>query len=260
MSIRFECGGNSRENRRAKRNPSVIRGRIRERSRSSSYALIRNLSIYGCEVECPEPLLGSSTVWVQLPRLESIAGGMTWCKSHRAGIAFDAPLHPAVAEHVGPGNVRKEDDMETTQLDTDRHDFDKTKEADDLLSRREEILLGKADNGESPVMNRKSPRGGNLQNLIARETTRSADHREAERFEDVVVTSPVKLKIKGSEALVENVSSGGVKITCELDAGIGDEVPVEFDGFQPMTGEVIWIGHGQAGISLPPDSIEISRG
>lgn len=75
----------------------------------------------------------------------------------------------------------------------------------------------------------------------------------------ICIRAPSKVVIDGESGSVRNVSASGLRafMPHTLDREIGDKVPVEFDGFEPIKGRIVWMNQTELGISLPPQTIEL---
>jgi hypothetical protein len=57
---------------------------------------------------------------------------------------------------------------------------------------------------------------------------------------------------------VVNVSPSGMKVFGNFrETEIGNDLAIEFEGFEPMAGRLVWLNGTEAGIALPPQSIEL---
>ena len=239
------------ERRRAARSAASLSVAMRERGRSALHVALQDLSPFGCRVEGYGAVTAGSQVWIKLQGLESLCGHVAWAEGLVAGIEFEIPLHPAVAARfVPPAEAPRHNALEmpvTTPLPAN----------DELLSRREQIIHGIVGSERSPLQKRKGRTGLGLDGFISRQVMRRADTRAEERFAEAVSSAPGALRVAGCEAVVGDVSTSGLKVRAALEVAIGDKVTVEFEGFEPYEGTVVWLREGSAGISLPPDTLEL---
>lgn len=246
MAISFERTTSFTERRRQGRAPLGIEVFTRERSRSATSARLTNLSSFGCCVENMVLVQRDAQVWIRLPGLESLSVRLVWNDGTRFGLEFDTPLHPTVACRFLPSAGSHAAASINRPLGHDP-----------LLSRREQILSGIAGSDHSPLQRKKKPSGLGIMGRISRTVARQVDHRAERRYGDAVPENTA-LSIGDVPVRVINVSPSGMKVRGELgERDIGDEVPVAFDGFEPMTGQLVWICGTDAGIALPPQSIEL---
>ena len=90
-----------------------------------------------------------------------------------------------------------------------------------------------------------------------RAVTRNVDHRAERRYADAIPEGTA-LAIGGENVHVLNVSPSGIKIGgAPKEAEIGDNIDLAFEGFPKMSGQLVWINGGNAGIALPEASIEL---
>ena len=247
MAISFERKTDFTERRRQARAPLSLAAALRERGRSALAAQLLDFSALGCRIDGLISGSGETQVWLKLPGLESLAALRVWSDGNVAGLAFDAPLHPAVAARFLPAPGSHAAEALGTQSGT----------LDPLLSRREQIIAGIAATDHSPLQRRKRPSGLGMSGRIGRLVTRSVDHRDERRYADAI-PEDTALAIGGAEVRVLNVSPSGIKIGgLTGERAIGEAVDLAFSGFPPMTGELVWINGSEAGIALPPASIEL---
>lgn len=247
MTISFEHNSKSSERRRQGRAGLAIDVQVRERSRSAMTARLVDLNSFGCQVEGLVLVSQDGNVWIRLPGLESLALRQVWNEGSRFGFAFETPLHPAVAARFMPA---KGSHAASAILPTACND-------EPMLSRREQIMAGIAATEHSPLQRKKKPSGLGLTGRINRHVKRLAETRIDPRFADAVPEGTT-LEIAGRPVEVLNVSCSGMKITGDLgEKDIGDDLSVEFSGFEPMTGRLVWLSESEAGIALPPQSIDL---
>jgi hypothetical protein len=107
------------------------------------------------------------------------------------------------------------------------------------------------------LQRKKKPTGLGLFGRIDRRVSRQAEHRAERRYSDAIPEG-TQLAIEGEAAQVVNVSPSGMKVRASLgERDIGAKVALEFEGFPAMTGELVWLRGIEAGIALPPQSIEL---
>jgi hypothetical protein len=70
---------------------------FRERGRSRWQAQVTDLSSLGCRLEMSTPVVDGELSWVTLPGLEPWSCSVVWRADNQIGLAFDRPLHQAVA-------------------------------------------------------------------------------------------------------------------------------------------------------------------
>lgn len=245
MVISFHQQSGFTERRRHGRAPLGIAISVRERSRSATEARLVDFTALGCRVSGLMVIDRSAQLFVKLPGLESQPVRLAWIDGNDAGLEFEAQLHPAVASRFLPANGS----IAARNVNAPSHD--------PLLSRREQIMAGIAGSDMSPLQRKKQPSGLGLFGRIDRRVSRQVDHRAERRYSDAVPPG-TQLAVEGELAKALNVSPSGMKVRGNLIAReIGDPVRVEFEGFPEMTGQLVWLSGTEAGISLPPQSIEL---
>ena len=247
MTISFERQSAFVERRRYGRAPLGIPVAVRERSRSAVEVRMIDFTAVGCQVDGVTVIARDAQIFVKLPGLESQPARIVWMHDMRLGLEFEAQLHPAVAARFLPASGSHAATTITRQIDG----------YDPLLSRREQILSGISGSDLSPLQRKKKPTGLGLLARIDRRVTRQAEHRAERRYSDAIPQG-TRLAVEGELAKVLNVSPSGIKISAALaDKEIGAKLALEFDGFPAMTGELVWLREAEAGIALPPQSIEL---
>lgn len=247
MTVSFERKSEFIERRRHGRAPIGLSIALRERGRSATDARLVDFSALGCRIDGLIIGQGNGQVWIKLPGLETLAAQRMWHEGSLAGLAFETPLHPAVAARFlpAPGSHA------AAAVDY-RHE-----QRDPLLSRREQIVAGIAAIDQSPLQRRKQPSGLGMFGRINRVVSRSVDHRAERRYADAIPEGTA-LAIGGENVHVLNVSPSGLKVRGLPDeAEIGAKINLAFDGFPAMSGQLVWINGSDAGIALPEASIEL---
>lgn len=101
---------NAAERRRSRRAPTQITG-VAKTSRGERHSLeITDLSMGGCAVVADgHPLTPGSTYGIKINGLETLGSVAAWTAGQSAGLTFEAPLHPAVADHLALLHPRREE-------------------------------------------------------------------------------------------------------------------------------------------------------
>lgn len=63
-------------------------------------ATVSDLSRFGCRIRCQRPYHPDARLNLTLPGLTAIDAVVIWCREREMGLAFDHPLHEAVADHL----------------------------------------------------------------------------------------------------------------------------------------------------------------
>lgn len=223
---------------------------VRERGRHRQVARLTTLSRGGCSVSDTILVSGEQTIWVRIPGLESQATTLRWTQAGTSGLAFDHPLHPAVFARflspqpsgAGPLNPHGPADASSAALSG---------------SRKQQILSGWAEPAER-ILAKKQPleNGKAMSGLVRRQTKRAADHRRERRY-----PSPgddtARLRVGSRTASLIDMSPSGLQADLDFAVTIGSTLPISFDGFDDLTGEVVWARGGQVGFALAPNAIEL---
>jgi hypothetical protein len=254
MGIGFQQGDGIAERRMAPRSETRLDVSVRERGRSALTARIVSLSRLGCSISGYRIIAPGGPVWIKLPGLESQSGHVSWCHEFDAGISFDQPLHPAVlgrftGENQGVTYFPAAEVVPGPSLPVAANDV--------LLTRREQIMQGIAESERTPLVQRKATSSMGLTGMINRRVARQINYRYETRYPDPVSMDEAMLTVEGQQARVLNASASGLRLAVELTAEIGDQVAVEFAGFDAYDGRLVWLRNGEAGISLPLNTIEL---
>ncbi len=251
MGIEVTPTGTACEHCAIKRSAFAFKAAVRERGRSAQSVRIVDFSAQGCRLDGAMLLATGQQIWIRLPGLEALSAQVMWCDYDVAGIAFDKPLHPAVARRFVPAQVEEVSTANGAGALADRGPVDP------LLSRREQIMQGVAANDHSPLKSRKQPTGRGMLGMIARHCTRTVDDRRDMRFKEFTQAGALTVTIDGVRAEVLDISSRGLRATVNLAAGIGALITVEVAGFAPIRGSLIWQCDNDVGLSLPDDSFDL---
>lgn len=96
-----------RDRRRAFRVPTTISAVAKTTRGSAHNVEIDDLTPDGCAVTAAgHPLQAGVTYGVKLQGLETLASTARWTAGEKAGLEFDRPLHPAVADHLAARHPR----------------------------------------------------------------------------------------------------------------------------------------------------------
>ena len=93
--------------------------------------------------------------------------------------------------------------------------------------------------------------------LIPRTERRSTNQRREERYRGIVDRASLKFRGKTLLAKVVNISESGLMIETTIVPRIGEDVAVEFEGFEPLTGIVRWVRDGRIGLDLGDGAISL---
>lgn len=249
MAINFARNSGTVEKRRAPRAPLGIDASMRERGRTAYDVKVLTFSAFGCQITGFLPTTGDGQAWLKLPGLESQAVTIIWNNGQHIGVEFERPMHPSVAARYLPAAGSHAAVYAASHPAAN----------DRLLSRREQIMAGIAASDFSPLQRRKKPSGLGMFGKINRVTVRQVDHRNEPRHGDNLDQGPSKVIVDGTSGSVRNVSASGLRVFMPsvIEREIGEKVAVEFEGFEPIKGRIVWMNRTEVGISLPPHTIEL---
>jgi len=231
-----------------RRSPPMVIS-MREAGRHQVPATLTSFSHLGCSLEGATLSGTDGTVWIRLPGLESQPAQCRWKTYGAAGFEFERKLHPAVADQLcgdaAPVGVLPRP-LPDPVNDTDRP-----------ASRRDQILQG---HGQLPyaLLSGKAARASKptLEAMVRRHAARVVDQRIERRFSPPSAAT-LGFRVAGQPATIRDISASGIKLADELPGGIGAEVTVAFAGFPEVTGSIIWVRHGQTGLRLPDNALDL---
>lgn len=93
--------------------------------------------------------------------------------------------------------------------------------------------------------------------LIPRGERRTTNQRREDRFRGVVERATVTFRRKKVLAKVVNLSGSGLMLEAPIEPRIGEKLRVEFEGFEPLYGQVCWVRDGRCGIDLGDGAIRL---
>lgn len=105
---------------------------------------------------------------------------------------------------------------------------------------------------------RSTGRGSLIGIEIPRLEQRLSDQRREDRFRGVVDRATIVFRNKRTLVRVANVSTKGMMIDANLLPRIGETVGIVLEGQPPLEGIVRWIKHGQLGLDVGEESIDLS--
>ena len=223
---------------------------LRERGRNRQGAFLTNLSPFGCAVKDLFLVAEQQTVWIKLPGLESQAAKIQWAKEAGAGFAFDYPLDPRVLARF-VNSTPSDGPTRSRRSAFGLHEVQATS------SRKDQILAGWVDPSERLLARKQPlPNGKAFPGLIKRRTSRVADHRRERRYLPPTATA-ANVKIAEDRAKLLNLSSSGLQVEFAKRVEIGASLPVTFDGFASLGGQVVWVTQDRVGLALPRNSIDL---
>ena len=93
--------------------------------------------------------------------------------------------------------------------------------------------------------------------LIPRTERRSTNQRREERYRGIVDRASLRFRGKTLLAKVVNISESGLMIETSILPRIGEQVAIEFEGFEPLAGTVRWVRDGRLGLDLGEGAISL---
>lgn len=90
----------NRNGRGAERINVLIGVKVRRSGESWFSSRIADLSVSGFRLDSFLKLTVGSDLWIMLPGFEGRRATVLWTRGHEAGCAFEAPLHPAIFDHI----------------------------------------------------------------------------------------------------------------------------------------------------------------
>jgi hypothetical protein len=93
--------------------------------------------------------------------------------------------------------------------------------------------------------------------LIPRAERRTTNQRREDRYRGIVDRATLRFRRKKLLVKVVNVSEGGLMIEAPVAPRIGEQVGVEFEGFEPLAGTVCWVRDGRIGLDVGEGAIAL---
>ena len=88
------------EKRRSRRWDVQVPLQMRGLGSGPAASIVTDLSPFGCRIESERPYHVDARLNLTLPGLTAIDATVVWCEDRTMGLAFDHPLHEAVADHL----------------------------------------------------------------------------------------------------------------------------------------------------------------
>ena len=115
----------------------------------------------------------------------------------------------------------------------------------------------------SPVASKEERRrqraeGGSLSGLlIPRVERRTTNQRREDRYRGVVDRATLVFRRKKVLVKVCNISESGVMVEATIEPRIGEQMKIEFEGFEPLQGIVRWVREGRIGLDVGEGAISL---
>jgi hypothetical protein len=237
------------ERREAARRSPPMPITVREAGRHQLPAALASLSHLGCGITGVTLAGEDGAVWIRLPGLESQPARCAWKTIGAAGFEFERPLHPAVADKLCGGAPAV--NVIPLPLPDPVNDIDRP------ASRRDQIIQGLGQLPHALLSAKNVPENkATLSAMVRRHAARVVDQRIERRFLPPPAAT-LGFRVAGQPATIRDVSASGIKLADEIPGGIGAEVSVAFAGFDPMPGSIVWVRHGQTGLRLPDNALDL---
>jgi hypothetical protein len=222
---------------------------VREAGRHKLPAELASLSHLGCGISGVSLSAQEGLVWISLPGIESQPARCVWKTIGAAGFEFERPLHPAVADKLC-GDAPA---LNVIPLPLRDPVNDRGRPA----SRRDQIMQGFGQLPCFALSEKIRPASkATLSAMVRRHAARVVDQRLERRFMPPP-SATLGFRVAGLPATIRDVSASGIKLADEIPGGIGAEVTVAFAGFDPMPGSIVWVRHGQTGLRLPDNALDL---
>ncbi len=88
------------EKRRAPRLGTRVPAKVRRHGPTRIPGVITDLSVIGFRLQSDEKLARGARIWVTIKPFSPLEAEVVWSRAFLAGCSFEAPLHPAVLDHI----------------------------------------------------------------------------------------------------------------------------------------------------------------
>lgn len=234
-----------RDRRRASRCAVAGGVAVRRAGHHRIAGTLQDLTQDGCRIVTALCAREGEHVWVRIPGLESMAGTVRWQGGDTIGLAFDNPLHIAVADRLcglAP--------LPFVPRPSDRPS------ARGTGSRRERILSGDPGTGSPPLTRKQDQSAGDLQSVFFQDPSPEYESR-GELRRPGEVFGLLTVRVDGRKLLVGDLSASGIGVAGVIPRDPGDDVEVEIEGHALVLGTIAWRRQNSFGISLPPLSLDL---
>jgi hypothetical protein len=93
--------------------------------------------------------------------------------------------------------------------------------------------------------------------LIPRVERRTTNQRREDRYRGIVDRATIMFRRKRVLVTVVNISESGLMIEAAMEPRIGEQLKVEFEGFEPLQGVVRWVREGRIGLDVGDGAISL---
>jgi hypothetical protein len=123
------------------------------------------------------------------------------------------------------------------------------------------------NNGEvaqmmSPVTDKEKCRRARIEGslsriLIPRVERRTTNQRREDRYRGIVDRATMVFRRKKVLVKVVNISESGMMVEAPFEPRIGEQLIVEFEGFEPLRSVVRWVREGRIGLDVGEGAISL---
>ncbi|HZG45504.1 MAG TPA: PilZ domain-containing protein [Allosphingosinicella sp.] len=93
--------------------------------------------------------------------------------------------------------------------------------------------------------------------LIPRVERRTTNQRREDRYRGIVDRATLVFRRKKVLVKVVNISESGMMVEASIMPRIGEQMSVEFEGFEPLRAVVRWIREGRIGLDVGEGAISL---
>ena len=93
--------------------------------------------------------------------------------------------------------------------------------------------------------------------LIPRVERRTTNQRREDRYRGIVDRATMVFRRKKLLVKVINVSESGLMVEASIEPRIGENVRIEFEGFEPLAGVICWVREGRIGLDVGAGAISL---
>ncbi len=127
---------------------------------------------------------------------------------------------------------------------------------------RAAVSKGEVAQMMSPVADKEERRRNKVESslagiLIPRVERRTTNQRREDRYRGIVDRATLVFRRKKVLVKVVNISESGMMVEASIEPRIGEQMMVEFEGFEPLRGVVRWIREGRIGLDVGDGAISL---
>lgn len=127
---------------------------------------------------------------------------------------------------------------------------------------RAAVSKGEVAQMMSPVTDKEKCRRARVEGslaaiLIPRVERRTTNQRREDRYRGIVDRATLLFRRKKVLVKVVNISESGMMVEASIEPRIGEQMMVEFEGFEPLRGVVRWVREGRIGLDVGEGAISL---